>query len=612
MTRPRAGLPTVVIALAAAALLPGHAAAADREAPARSPAHWLPGEAWVSNHWLPFDEGRLYRLLGVRRGAIWNQLRDDRRSIAQLGRRHGWSAGRLAAALVSPWRGRVAPARLRLLRSRTLRTITQGHLAQHILFHSLHQFAVPNRSRRIFGVARDEYLRLRRSELSPIQIGMLYGRSPAQVQAAVIGTLRERARAGVRTRSTPAAQARLLLARQLSQVPRWLQQARYNGPPKTHHHDSRRGTLVQKPQNYASNPAITADGVSVAYESYEQRLPLAVRLGEINVFGKDMRSGTAAMVSRPEPGHPRSAYNATASADGRLVAYEVAAGNLNFAKRYGKIEIELWDRAAGTTVAVTPPVEASGQSRSAFNPSLSEDGRRLAFAAAGEDGRTVIWVRDNQTRATALATPRPAGAPPGDAYGGRLSGDGRVLAFTWVPRNGSVTAVAYLRDLETGTTSAVSGAGESSSHPAVSRDGRFVAFSAVPAARGTTRSGARVRVRDMRTGAVAAVSRAADGFGFEPAISADGRRIAYTAARGGRARVLVFDSATGGTIPIVASGAGVSFDPSISADGMRVAFTSSRRDLADGLAKGPRSVYLRDLAAGTTTLVSDGFESPGG
>ena len=55
------------------------------------------------------------------------------------------------------------------------------------LFHSLHQFAVPQRARFIFGVRRDRFTELRRQELSPLQIGMLYGRSPGQVQAAVIG-----------------------------------------------------------------------------------------------------------------------------------------------------------------------------------------------------------------------------------------------------------------------------------------------------------------------------------------------------------------------------------------------------------------------------------------
>jgi Tol biopolymer transport system component len=565
----------------------------------------------VSNHWLPFDERRLYRLLGVRRGAIWNQLRDDRRSIAQLARRRGWSASRLALALVAPWRGRVTGSRARLLRTRAFRVITQGHLAQHILFHSLHQFAVPNRSARIFGVERDEYLRLRRSELSPVQIGMLYGRSPAQVQAAVIATLRERARAGVRTRSTPPHQARLLVGRQLSQVPRWLQQARYNGPPKTHHHGPKRGQLVEKPVNYASNPAIAADGSAVAYESYEQRLPLAVQLGEINVFSRALRSGLGTMVSRPVPGHPRSAYNASTSADGRFVAYEVSAGNLNFAKRYGKIEVELHDTSTGATTAVGPPAQPQGQSRSAFNPSLSEDGRRLAFSAAGAGGFTVVWVRDTDTGATTLATPRPPNAPPGDAYGGRISGDGGSVVFAWVPRDGS-RSVVHLRDLGSGTTRRVSPAGGSASHPAVSRDATVVAFSLVPDSRGSSRAGARIYLSDVKTGVTRAVSRARDGFGFEPALSADGRQVAYTAARGGRACVLRYD-ADGGTEAVnpAACGRGVSFDPSISADGNRVAFTSTRRDLAATRSAGARSIYVRDLATGGTTLVSDGFDANG-
>ena len=62
----------------------------DSEAPVTAPAHWLPPEDWVYNHWLPFDETRLHELLGVTRGAIWRQLRDDRHNLAQLAARHGW------------------------------------------------------------------------------------------------------------------------------------------------------------------------------------------------------------------------------------------------------------------------------------------------------------------------------------------------------------------------------------------------------------------------------------------------------------------------------------------------------------------------------------------
>ena len=583
----------------------------DPDAPPDSAPHWLPGEAWVSNHWLPYDETRLYSLLGIKRSDVWRQLRDDRHNLAELARRHGWAAHRLARALVAPWRGKVNDERLRLLRSRALRTLTQGHMAQHMFFHSLHQFAVPARARRIFGTSRTRYLALRRAELSPIQIGMLYGRSPPQVQASVIATLRERAAAGVHTRSTPPAQARLLLSRQVTQVPRWLQQSRYNGPPQTHHHGSHRGTLVQKPRNYASNPALSADGRQVAFEAYEQRVPLAVTQGEISVFAASVGNGSTRLVSTPVAGNPRSAYNAATSSDGRFVAFETAAGNLNFAKRYGQIHIAIQDAVTGHTTEIDAPDPRPGYSRSAFNPSLSADGSRLAFAAAGPDGRSAGWVRDMQSGKTAIATQRPAGAPPGDAYGARLSGDGRTLVFTWVPRAGSASHV-YERDLATGATALVDraqgGAGAAAngfaSQPAVSADGRFVAFSSSATNLGNATKGVRVYVRDMRAGTTQQVSRAGDGAAFEPAVSVNGRRIAYTASGSGRSLVLLRDL-DARTTEVVGRG-GISFDASLSADGRLVAFASSRRDLGAARSHGARSIYVYDSAAKTTTLISGG------
>jgi Tol biopolymer transport system component len=565
----------------------------------------------VSNHWLPYDETRLYRLLGIRRSDVWQQLRDDRHNLAELARRHGWGAQRLAGALVAPWRGKVSGERLRLLRSRALRTLTQGHMAQHMFFHSLHQFAVPARARRIFGTSRAHYLALRRAELSPIQIGMLYGRSPPQVQAAVIATLRERAQAGVRTYSTPPAQARVLLSRQVSQVPRWLQQSRYNGPPRTHHHGGHRGTLLAIPRNYASNPAISADGRQVAFEAYEQRVPLAVAEGEISVFAAPVAGGPPGLVSTPLAGNPRSAYNAAISSDGRFVAFETAAGNLNFAKRYGQIHIAVHDTATARTAEIDAPDPRPGYSRSAFNPSLSGDGRRLAFAAVGPDGHTAGWVRDMDTGATSIAAERPAGAPAGDAYGARLSADGHALVFAWVPRDGGASHV-YVRDLDSGSTTIVDRSSGSNgevgngfaSQPAVSADGRWVAFSSSATNLGDASHGVRVYVRDMQTAATQQVSRAGDGAAFEPAISADGRRIAYTASNAGRSLVLLRD--LGARTTNVVGRAGISFDASLSADGRLVAFASNRRDLALTRSSGARSIYVYDSATGATALISGG------
>src|SRR3954470_15724187 len=100
----------------------------DSDAPAHAPAHWLPPEPWVYNHWLPYDEQRLYRVLGISRNALWQQLRDDHRTLAQLAAEHGYPAPRrLAAELVAT--RRVSAAKRAELQRRAVRTITQGHLA---------------------------------------------------------------------------------------------------------------------------------------------------------------------------------------------------------------------------------------------------------------------------------------------------------------------------------------------------------------------------------------------------------------------------------------------------------------------------------------------------
>src|SRR5687768_2583629 len=172
-------------------LCPATAAAQDSDAPPGALAHWLPTEEWVYQHWLPFDEGRLYRLLGADRGAIWRHLRDDAaHDLEQLAERRGLTARQLARRLV--------PSGDRTLRSRAYRVLTQGHLSQHIVFHSLHQTAVPKASRYIFGAPNERFLALRRAEHSPLQIGRLHGRNAAQMHARAVGVLRARARKGVR------------------------------------------------------------------------------------------------------------------------------------------------------------------------------------------------------------------------------------------------------------------------------------------------------------------------------------------------------------------------------------------------------------------------------
>ncbi len=73
---PNRGRLAGALVVALLALAPGSASAAaphspDDLAPPDAPAHWLPPEPWIYNHWLPFDERRLYRVLRITRVQLW-------------------------------------------------------------------------------------------------------------------------------------------------------------------------------------------------------------------------------------------------------------------------------------------------------------------------------------------------------------------------------------------------------------------------------------------------------------------------------------------------------------------------------------------------------------
>ncbi len=306
----------------------------------------------------------------------------------------------------------------------------------------------------------------------------LNGRSRAHAQEAAERTLRAMMLRGVEGQAMPAEQGARLLARQLRQVPRWLQQTRYNGPPPL---KMPRGSIATA-SNYSNNAALAGDGQHVAFESYESKLAVAKARGEIGVVAGSL-TGETTLIRRPDRGGrvlPASAYNPSVSGDGRFVAFESAEGNLNFAKRYGQMGVWVRDVRRGTSVAASK--NAVSGPFSAYNPSLSADGRRVAFETSeSEHGALAVWVTDLQTLRP-QQIPRPPGVTS-DLYEPALSPDGDWLAFT-------ALSGVYLRDLRTGRVVQV--ADGDAWEPVVSAGGRHVAFT-----RGT-----RVVVRDMATGDV--------------------------------------------------------------------------------------------------------------
>ena len=208
---------TAVVAVLAAVTMLGHAVPAaqahDSRAPRGAPHSWLPEQDWVMQHWLPFDEADLYRVLGVDNLMLERWLRDDHRTIAQLARkRTGIAPKQLALHLVA-LRGTLPRARVRVLRQRALRVVTQGHLAQHIFFHYFHGTGALGRTRQVFGVGRRTFTRLRMRGSTPLAIGRYGGRTRERVVRGMRRLLRRMARAGVRRRAHSPRQGRLMLQR---------------------------------------------------------------------------------------------------------------------------------------------------------------------------------------------------------------------------------------------------------------------------------------------------------------------------------------------------------------------------------------------------------------
>jgi len=209
----------VLVALAVAA---AGAQGADSLAPAGAAHNWLPKEGWVWMHWLPFEEPELARALGTTSAAIRAYLSDDDHVLATLASRRHEDVKALARYLTRRFDGRVPAKRLAALRWRAERMLTQGHLAQHVLYHTFHGPAVPAHSQQLFGITRDAFIAARQQGLSPRQLAAREHRDPATVRAGVAALLADEARQGVRSLSQSGAQAKRMLARQTADLDCWM------------------------------------------------------------------------------------------------------------------------------------------------------------------------------------------------------------------------------------------------------------------------------------------------------------------------------------------------------------------------------------------------------
>ncbi|HZA87335.1 MAG TPA: hypothetical protein VE466_10670 [Acidimicrobiales bacterium] len=205
-----------------------------------------------------------------------------------------------------------------------------------------------------------------------------------------------------------------------------------------------------------------------------------------------------------------------------------------------------------------------------------------------------------------------------------VSGDGRYVAYyssasNLVPDDTNGVADVFVWDRDTGATARITDGNAWSQEPAISVDGRYVAYysfasNLVP---DDTNGFADVFVWDRDAGTTTRITDGNDNSG-RPAVSADGRHITFDSsasnlvpddANGFKRDVFVWNADTGTTTRITDSiwyTDEYSLSGGISADGRYVTFQSLSSTLVPNDTNNHWDVFVWDADTGTTTRISDG------
>ncbi|MFL5817986.1 MAG: TolB family protein [Conexibacter sp.] len=419
----------------------------------------------------------------------------------------------------------------------------------------------------------------------------------------------------------------------------------------------------------STSPSISRDGAWVAFATSSTNLAAPYTAGSGDqIFVRDVgaprtylvsaRQGASTTGSNGSASEPAIAGGpATTRTDRVFVAYTSSATDVAPADDSSTAaSVYARQLSVGNSVLVSRADGAAGANADsrAHTASISDDATRIVFSSdatnlgAGADyygtylrdlrsGRTLLASADNlyavqgtisadgsfvtwdETGATADSDPDYP-AVFGRTYDSATSTLGAVALVSRPP--GSAAFLSTWIAIES----------PASGSRWVSADGRYIVFRAFTTRLPGGRAGGPGEVyrRDVLTGAVELVSRAtgangapADRYSVSPSISADGTRVAFVsyahldpAHTDSTGQIYVRDFAAGTTTLVSrADGPGGALPnddaylPAISADGTRVAFVTNATNM--GTPGTDAHVYLRTLANGATQLV-DRANGPAG
>jgi Tol biopolymer transport system component len=389
------------------------------------------------------------------------------------------------------------------------------------------------------------------------------------------------------------------------------------------------------PYHHGPSP-ISSDNRFVVFASPSSQIVAGDAGGFQDIFVRDRDTGVTTLVSRSTGGAQANNHstNPAISANGRYVAFSSSADNLVAGDTNGTFDVFLRDLQTGATTMVSISSGGAPANYGAYGPSISADGRYVAFVSASDSlvaGDTNVFnfdvfVRDTQVNTTVRVSVRNDGAEivRADSMTASISADGRRVAFAVYSNAlaGPPPASAgpnlhhgiYVRDLDTNQTILASARPDGTPSPfsitldpMISGNGRFVSFASQDdldpgfpdADLESDGPYFDVFVRDLETSTTERVSLPfpggpAEESGSRSTISHDGRYVAYQAHDLGNLRVR--DRQADTTTMVLAIGGadpdGTSDTSSISPDGQLLWFESHATNLVPGDTNGVPDTFV--------------------
>ncbi len=383
---------------------------------------------------------------------------------------------------------------------------------------------------------------------------------------------------------------------------------------------------------HSSGPTITPDGRFVAFDSWATNLvPVGYNLK--TVYIRDRQTGTNELVSVSTTNEQTRGNNPAISADGRFVAFESPAYNLVPGDTNNSQDIFVRDRQSGQTERISVSSNNDQATGNSSSSAISADGHFVAFYSIASNlvtGDTNsnydAFVRDRLAGTTELVSIASNGIHGNSsAMNSEISPDGRYVVFESMSSNlvpGDTNGVSdiFIHDRQSHTTErlSLSSQGIQGNHhsyfPSISADGRFVVFQSYAnnlAPNDNNSNISDIFLRDRQTGTTELISRSLTGtsgnnWSINASISDDGRWVAFASVasnlvpndtNGLATDIFIRDRQSGQTerVSVSTDGAqsnGASDHSHIAADGSAVVFDSKANNLVDGDTNGVDDIFL--------------------